>query len=437
MKYPLCIRRGLACVLALALSAGLALPASAFFWKKKQAEPAVSGFTRNVLAGDTLNFSPQDFVPTEGYTLAAITVKTLPDAAAGVLTIGQQALIPGAVVDASALSGLSFQSSAGGGDSEASFTFTPTFTSGAEGPEAKVTIVLLTQENQAPIARNMDLSTYKNVALTGWFDAVDSEGDVLTFQLTSTPARGAVTMAEDGSSQFVYTPYENKTGKDSFTYVAIDPAGNTSPEAKVTIRIDKPSTKVTYADMEGDPAHKAAIRLAEEGIYVGSYRNGEYFFQPEQAVSRGEFLSLAMSVAGLEPLEGVSVTGFYDDEAIPTWCKGYVSSALKAGVVRGTAGENGQPVFAAGDTVTRGEAAVMLNSLLNVADVSVETFAAEAGGHWASQAAANLAASGVIRSGDACAQAMSGQLTRAEVAELLDGALDVLAAREENGWLPF
>ena len=39
-----------------------------------------------------------------------------------------------------------------------------------------------------------------------------------------------VTVAEDGSSQFVYTPYENKTGKDSFTYVAVDPAGNVSPE---------------------------------------------------------------------------------------------------------------------------------------------------------------------------------------------------------------
>ena len=36
-------------------------------------------------------------------------------------------------------------------------------------------------------AWNMDLSTYKNVAITGWFDAEDGEGDSLTFQLTSTP----------------------------------------------------------------------------------------------------------------------------------------------------------------------------------------------------------------------------------------------------------
>lgn len=42
--------------------------------------------------------------------------------------------------------------------------------------------------------------------------------------------------------------------------------------------------------MEGNPAHKAAIRLAEEGIYVGQYMNGHYFFDPKQPVSRAQFL---------------------------------------------------------------------------------------------------------------------------------------------------
>ena len=88
------------------------------------------------------------------------------------------------------------------------------------------------------------------MAITGCLDAVAGEGDTLTFQLTSTQARGAVTLAEDSTSQFVYTPYENKTGRDSFTYVAIDPAGNTSPEARVSLRINKPDTKVTYSDLD-------------------------------------------------------------------------------------------------------------------------------------------------------------------------------------------
>ena len=57
-------------------------------------------------------------------------------------------------------------------------------------------------------------------------------------------------MPEDGSSEFVYTPYENKTGKDSFTYVAVDAVGNSSDPATVKIKIEKPNTKVTYADMD-------------------------------------------------------------------------------------------------------------------------------------------------------------------------------------------
>lgn len=292
-------------------------------------------------------------------------------------------------------------------------------------------------DNQAPIARNMELSTYKNVAVTGYFDAVDSDGDVLTFQLTSTPARGAVTVAEDGSSQFVYTPYENKTGKDSFTYVAIDSAGNTSVEARVSIRIEKPSTKVTYADMQGDPAHKAAIRLAEQGIYVGAYHGGAYFFQPSQSVSRGQFLALAMSISGLEPLEDVTLTGFSDDAAIPTWCKGYVSSALKAGMIQGSRDANGRCIFHSQDAITMGEATVMLNNLLGVADVSVETFSPGTGGHWASQAAANLAASGVLRAQDMGVQVMSSQLTMSETAQLLDGALDVMEHRAHSNSLFF
>ena len=78
-----------------------------------------------------------------------------------------------------------------------------------------------------------------------------------------------VTLAEDGSSQFVYTPYENKTGSDSFTYVAIDPAGNSSPEAKVSLRIDKPDAfRVPWTT----PAFRAAetAPLAQVGMASSS-----------------------------------------------------------------------------------------------------------------------------------------------------------------------
>lgn len=337
MNREFSFRRALAPVLALAVLCSLAVPASAFFWEKKDSNPQVAPFSKNGLIGAAIPFSPEDFTVTGGKQedLAGITINSLPAPGAGTLLMGGQPLEAGASVDATALSGLSFQIAQAPTVTTAVFQFTPAFSSGKTGEASTVTLYLLTQENQPPVARNMELSTYKNVAITGYFDAVDGEGDLLTFQLTSTPARGAVEVAEDGSSQFVYTPYENKTGSDSFTYVAIDPAGNTSPEARVTLRIDKPDTKVTYADLEGHPAHKSAIRLAEEGVYVGRYLDGRYFFDPDQSVSRAQFLTMAMSVTGLEELEGITLTGFSDDSAIPTWAKGPVSAALKAGAIQG------------------------------------------------------------------------------------------------------
>ena len=439
MKRSFSLSRRLTPLLVLALVCTLVSPASAFFWNKKDDAPYVSDFSKNGLIGSIIAFEPEDFVikTDNKATLNSITINTLPDPEAGTLVIGGQPLEVGSVVDSTALGGLRFQSSQNPAVTTTSFTFTPSFSSGQDSRATTVTLYLLTEENQAPIARNMDLSTYKNIAITGYFDAVDGEGDLLTFELTSNPARGAVTMAEDGSSQFVYTPYEDKTGSDSFTYVAVDPAGNISSEAKVTVRIEKPDTKVTYADLEGSSAHKAAIRLAEEGIYVGEYMNGQYFFQPDEPVSRAQFLTMAMAVSGLEPMEDVTLTGFADDSAIPTWAKGSVSAALKAGTIQGSRDENGAPVFGADQTITLGEATVMLDRLLNITDVPAEVFFSDSDSHWAAQPAANLTASGILNTGSANSAALSCSLTRGEVAELLDGALDVMAAREGDSWLPW
>lgn len=441
MKRLWLVRRSGALLLSLVLLSTLSLPVSAFFWNKKASSPAILDFSKNALVGDTVTFSDQDFSVQngDGVKLTSITITALPDPGAGTLTLGGQPLAADSVVEASALAGLRFQSLSQPSVTPTTFSFLPAFDDGTQAQQpTTVTLYLLTAANEPPIARNMDLSTYKNVAITGYFDAVDSEGDTLTFQLMDTPARGAVTLAEDGSAKFVYTPYENKTGKDSFTYVAIDSAGNTSSEAKVTIQINKPDTKVTYADMEGDPAHKASIRLAEEGIFVGSYLNGEYFFDPDRPVTRAEFLTMAMATVGMAPLEDVTTTGFSDDAAIPTWAKGAVSAAVMAGVIQGSRNDSGAPVFDALENITQGEATVMLDQLLNLSDVPLEVFSAQGSdAHWAGQAAANLAASGVIRVEETNSAALSTGLDRAQAAMLLDGALDVLSQREEDGWLPW
>ncbi len=299
-------------------------------------------------------------------------------------------------------------------------------------PAAAVTLATGQPDNAAPIAEDLSLTTYKNVAVEGQCAAVDPEGDLITFRLADKPARGEVELSEDGS--FRYTPFENKKGKDSFSYVAVDANGNESQPATVKILIEKQSTKVTYSDMAESPAHYAALRLAERGVYVGSSIGGTWCFSPDETVSRGEFLAMAMTCAGVDALEGVTATGFYDDDGIPAWTRGYVSAALMGGTVQGYQNGAGQVVFDAARPVTAAEAAVMVDRLLRTGDVAMgEAADSELVPTWASQAVANMTAVGVAPAG----VPLSEPLTRGEAAEMLSAMLDVLDSREDSGWLFF
>jgi len=418
--------------LAAAAALALALPASALLLTRAEAAPAVAAFSKNGPANDPIAFEQADFRVEDGTdALDAIIISALPDSAAGVLTLGGQSVTAGDQVSMHAVDGLRFVPA--GGAAQAAFTFTPVFSSGLQGEQVTVGLYLLSEENSAPVAENLELTTYKNVAVTAQFSAVDPEGDLLSFHLLERPARGSVTLCENG--EFVYTPYENKTGKDSFTYVAVDAVGNTSAPATVKLRIEKADTKVTYADMADHPAHKAAIRLAEAGVYTGQKVGDEYFFCPEAAVTRGEFVAMALSAMGVETLEDVTRTGFADDGEIPAWAKPYASAALKAGLVLGSTDGSGRAVFNAGSPITRGEAAVLLDRAIQVTDVSAALYEDTAPA-WACQSAANLATCGVLRADASGALQLEDTMTRAEASQLLCAALDLLDSRS-TGWFPW
>lgn len=283
--------------------------------------------------------------------------------------------------------------------------------------------------NAAPIAENLSLSTYKGIAITSRFAAVDPEGDSVSFQIVDSPARGTVTLDENDSAAFWYTPYEGKKGKDSFTYVAVDEKGNISEPATVKIIIEKQNTKVTYSDMTGETAAYAALRLAEKNIYTGRQVGSLYCFDPGDTFTREEFLALAMNIADVSPLEDVALTGFHDDESISVWAKGYVSAALMDGAIQGSRNELGQTLFRGSDEISCAEAAVIIDRLLAVGDVKTSpTMAVPV---WAAQSVANLETVSVI---PANAQ-LSGVLTRSDAALMLSAMLDVMENRESHSWL--
>ncbi len=298
-------------------------------------------------------------------------------------------------------------------------------------PAMALTSTTAEVENAAPIAENLTLKTYKGVAIASRFAAVDPEGDLVTFQVVDSPARGQVTLDENDPAAFWYTPYEGKKGKDSFTYVAIDDKGNQSEPATVKVTIEKQKTTVSYSDLDGSPAQYSALRLAEAGVYTGRKVGDLYCFDPDASVTREEFLTMAMTAAGAAPLENVSLTGFYDDSGISAWAKGYVSAALIQGAVQGSYNEAGQVVFNAGDSVTCAQAAVIIDRLLAMGDVpSSAAFSAETAPAWAYQSVVNMEAVSVLPS----SANLSHPLTRAEAAEMLSAMLDVLESRNTSKW---
>lgn len=397
---------------------GTAAPASAF-WPFREKEPPVQcDITVCTLVGEPYVFSPEDFSPTGG-TAECYLISGLPEAKTGVLQIGAMLVEEGSGVARDALSGLTWYPL---DDSvrEISFQVQPV-TDGLTGEAATVTVHFLTKENLAPEAKSFSLSTYRKSPVSGTLSAADPEEDDLRFVLLSQPDEGAVVLEDESSGSFTYTP-GRKAGRYSFSYLAIDCYGNRSQSATVTVKVENEAAAVTYADLAGTELSYAASRLAQEGIFVGPELDGQPCFQPSVELTRSEFLVMAVRAAGLAPLTQVENTGFADDSQIPSWAKPYVAAALQAGVLTGRPAESGAPCFCPNELITPAEAAVLLDRLLPLTDVTVTVFAPALDDSWAGQAVANLCSAQLMTQ----TQALNPALTRGEAALLLSGVLDRL-----------
>ena len=288
-----------------------------------------------------------------------------------------------------------------------------------------VTVSTVGSANSAPVAENLDIRTYRETSVSGSFQALDPEGDLLSFCITTPPGKGSVTVR---GSAFVYTPAEGKRGRDRFTYQAVDSEGSASADATVSIRIEKQSCPVFYPELNGSGLQYAAVRLAETGVFTGEKVSACWCFSADTPLKRGDFLTMCAALTGMEPLEDVTRTGFFDDESISAWQKPYVSAALLYGVVQGSTGDSGKAVFRGDQPITRAEAAVMLSSFLEISDAAGIFYSEDVPG-WAAQAVANLRACDIC-SGD---EFHAGRtLTRGDAAEMLSAALDVLEARGKD-----
>ncbi len=290
-------------------------------------------------------------------------------------------------------------------------------------------------EEGAPTAQDVELRTYRGIPVQGQFLASDSEGEDMTFAVVEEPRKGTVTIQ---GADFTYTPDEGVTGGDSFTYAATDSAGHVSQPATVTVTIEKTKSGVTYADTGDSSAAAAAQHLAEAGIFTGAKIGEQYYFQPDAQVSRSEFLAMVMETAGRE-VTPVTMTGFCDDESIPTWAKAYAAAGVADGIVQGKSTAEGA-AFRGDEAISFNEAATVLDRVLDLGDVELDVWYAdrEAVPSWAAQAVGNMEAVSVLAAGSFGSQTMESAVTRADAARMLSAAKTLLDGEEPTGlfgWL--
>ena len=369
------------------------------------------GLTAFAADGETLYdaeycFSEADFSTEAMGGVDGIFITGVPEKAMAELRLGNRSVMPGDVLTSGSLNELRLVPACRE-SCNAVLSYQPIYGS-ILGDPAELTIRIQSGKNETPRAIGTEFETYKNIENNGTLTASDPEEGELIYALEEPPRRGTVKLQTDGT--FVYTPDKNKVGEDRFTFTVTDEAGNVSRPATVNIRILSPSEQMTFADMAGSSDCFEAMWMEEQGLCSGRKIGEEYCFCPEEPVSRGEFLVMAMKLMGLPAEKEEALPALSADEAVPAWLNPYLSEAFRRGILHGET-ENGQLRFRMEDGITGREAAVLLQNMMNLPVPAGQVISSQPA--WSAQAVLALSDAGIRCS-------YTGEtLTRLEIARLL------------------
>lgn len=338
--------------------------------------------------------------------ITGICITGLPDPKIGTVMLGARVIRPGDILTAEQVEQMTFSPLPTEENQEAVVTYLPIYANRVEAATTAV-ITVRGKTDQAPVAEDFTVETYKNLPNQGVLKVTDPEGKELTYSVMRQPKRGSVEVRADGT--FVYTPKKNKVGVDSFTFTAADPAGNVSREATVTVSILKPGEGAQYTDTVGAPYRFEAEWLKNTGLFVGEQIGGSQCFRAEKSVSKGDFLAMMVKTLGIPVDEKAEFTGY--TEQVPGWLKPYLAAAMRSGLTaKLPLSETGS--LGLDEPISGAEAAVMLQ---NAMDLSVSVSAKPVDKEvpdWAASAVMAMNDNGIPVNGTVT-------LTRGEVAVIL------------------
>ena len=400
-------------ILALSLIIGVfAFGASAYFGPGAQVVASNVKMVKTGLCGQKMSFSDADFksalcIP----DFDTLTVTKIPSSLEGTLLLGGKRVSEGQEISRKNLGGLVFVP-ASKSVSECSFEFK------IDGGSMVECILKFTDKvNYAPtLEETGTVKTQRDVSVFETLGAVDPEGDSLEYIIVSYPKEGRVCLLDGG--RFCYTPDEDFTGEDKFTYVVRDQYGNYSRAASVKIEVMNRMCEAVYTDMEDRAEYNAAVAMTAMGIMGGRIVGDDLYFMPDSEVTRAEFVAMAMKAAGIRPDSSISASYFDDDGDIPLSLKSYVATAQRVGIINGDF-TDGKLTFAPNETITKYEAAKILATIMGVdAEGEESVFATdESIPVWARSCVGAMCNIGIFEEEEAANA--SDKVTRANTAEYL------------------
>ena len=375
---------------------------------------------KSALKGNAITFSPDDFARAVNLSsIEKITVTSVPPTTDGELRVGSTVLTAEQTLSAASVALMTYVASSDISSSEFRFKVN-------DLPyEMCCKLYLLDEKNYAPTLSSvpktaLEVSTYRDVTYFGTLPCYDPDGDTTYIEIVSYPEKGVLVLEDKEAGSYRFIPYEGSTGKDSFTYVARDMYGNYSPSATVSLSINKKETPVSYVDLEESPHHNSALTMTEKEIMSGTQVGNDVYFYPDKAVSRAEFIVMAMKAAGINNVNPTSKTVFADDDQIPAQMRDYIAVAYELGYIKGSE-IDGKLCFEPNRDITRAEAAVMLANILDAATPTIKpTFEDSADiPVWAEPSISALSAMGVMSSVEDNNISPLSPLTRGAAADIL------------------
>ncbi len=307
-------------------------------------------------------FDVDDFDEAIGANVKSITITSLPDKNVGRLMLDNLYIVEKQVIYREDFSMLRFVQKSEGSVG-AVFKFKP------NGNEYEIECSLKSLEsvNLPPVATNgesVSAWTNSNISCFGVLNGYDPDGDKLRYEMVSYPQKGLVTITNIEAGDYIYTPFEDATGTDVFSYKVRDEYGNYSETCVVKMKIEKLRTSLVFNDLESDRCLNAAIVLYENEIMTFTPNaNGSFDFRPNEEITREEFIVLVMKAMGAKEVPTMQSTRFADDKEISPEYKGYLESAFSLGIVKGTNESDGVHINPK-ESITVAEAAKIINKII-------------------------------------------------------------------------